>query len=190
MFRYNPVNLEIVSFVEELCFRVGKFANEKSIEIIFDTEFEERLVYFDPEHLERIILNILSNAIKFNKENGKIDVFITSKDGMIEIKVKDNGIGISKDDINNVFNRFKFINNRMTKISEGCGIGLYIAKSLSEMHNGDLIINSELGIGTEAIIKLPDIISNNKSKLNKVGSENIDYSQLDRMKIEFSDIYI
>ena len=58
------------------------------------------------------------------------------------------------------------------------------------MHNGDLIINSELGIGTEAIIKLPDIISNNKNKLNKVGSENIDYSQLDRMKIEFSDIYI
>ncbi|GAA0858291.1 MULTISPECIES: sensor histidine kinase [Clostridium] len=190
LFRYNPVNLEIVSFVEELCFRVGKFANEKSIEIIFDTEFEERLVYFDPEHLERIILNILSNAIKFNKENGKIDVLITSKDGMIEIKVNDTGIGISKDNLNNVFNRFKFINNRMTKISEGCGIGLYIAKALSKMHNGDLIINSELGVGTEAIIKLPDIISDNKSKLNKVGSENIDYSQLDRMKIEFSDIYI
>lgn len=190
LFRYNPVNLEIVSFVEELCFRVGKFANEKSIEIIFDTEFEERIVYFDPEHLERIILNILSNAIKFNKESGRIDVFVTSKEGMIEIKVKDNGIGISKDDINDVFNRFKFINNRMTKISEGCGIGLYIAKSLSEMHNGDLIINSELGVGTEAIIKLPDIISDNKNKLNKVGSENIDYSQFDRMKIEFSDIYI
>lgn len=190
LFRYNPANLEIVSFVEELCFRVGKFANEKSIEIIFDTEFEERLVYFDPEHLERIILNILSNAIKFNKENGKIDVLITSKDGMIEIKVNDTGIGISKDNLNNVFNRFKFINNRMTKISEGCGIGLYIAKALSKMHSGDLIINSELGVGTEAIIKLPDIISDNKSKLNKVGSENIDYSQLDRMKIEFSDIYI
>lgn len=190
LFRYNPANLEIVSFVEELCFRVGKFANEKSIEIIFDTEFEERLVYFDPEHLERIILNILSNAIKFNKENGKIDVFITSKDGMIEIKVNDTGIGISKDNLNNVFNRFKFINNRMTKISEGCGIGLYIAKALSKMHNGDLIINSELGVGTEAIIKLPDIIDDNKSKLNKVGSENIDYSQLDRMKIEFSDIYV
>lgn len=190
LFRYNPANLEIVSFVEELCFRVGKFANEKSIEIIFDTEFEEKLVYFDPEHLERIILNILSNAIKFNKENGKIDVFITSKDGMIEIKVNDTGIGISKDNLNNVFNRFKFINNRMTKISEGCGIGLYIAKALSKMHNGDLIINSELGVGTEAIIKLPDIIDDNKSKLNKVGSENIDYSQLDRMKIEFSDIYI
>lgn len=190
LFRYNPANLEIVSFVEELCFRVGKFANEKSIEIIFDTEFEEKLVYFDPEHLERIILNILSNAIKFNKENGKIDVFITSKDGMIEIKVNDTGIGISKDNLNNVFNRFKFINNRMTKISEGCGIGLYIAKALSKMHNGDLIINSELGVGTEAIIKLPDIIDDNKSKLNKVGSENIDYSQLDRMKIEFSDIYV
>lgn len=190
LFRYNPVNLEIVSFVEELCFRVGKFANEKSIEIIFDTEFEERLVYFDPEHLERIILNILSNAIKFNEENGRIDVFITSKDGMIEIRVKDNGIGISKDNINDLFNRFKFINNRMTKISEGCGIGLYIAKALSKMHNGDLIINSELGVGTEAIIKLPDIISDNKNKLNKIGSKNIDYSQLDRMKIEFSDIYI
>lgn len=190
LFRYNPANLEIVSFVEELCFRVGKFANEKSIEIIFDTEFEEKLLYFDPEHLERIILNILSNAIKFNKENGKIDVFITSKDGMIEIKVNDTGIGISKDNLNNVFNRFKFINNRMTKISEGCGIGLYIAKALSKMHNGDLIINSELGVGTEAIIKLPDIIDDNKSKLNKVGSENIDYSQLDRMKIEFSDIYV
>ena len=190
LFRYNPVNIEIVNFVEELCFRVGKFANEKSINIIFDTEFEEKLVYFDPEHMERIILNVFSNGIKFNNENGEIDVMVSERDGMIEISVKDNGVGISKDNLLNIFDRVKMVNSRMTKISEGCGIGLYIAKSLTKMHRGDLKIKSELGVGTEVIIKIPDIVREKKSLLNKECSMNIDYTQLDRMKIEFSDIYM
>ncbi|MDQ0148250.1 ATP-binding protein [Eubacterium multiforme] len=190
-FRYNPQNSEIVSFVEKICTKASDIAIKKSIEIIFDTEIEEKIVLFDLEHVERIILNILSNAIKFSKDLGKIEVYMCSKNSMIEIKIKDNGIGISKDKLEVLFDRFKMINNRMTKISEGCGIGLYIAKELAKLHGGDIEINSELGVGTEVIIKLLDNLGEQADlECAATAINNIDYSGTDRMKIEFSDIYL
>ncbi len=192
-FRYNPAMSDIVSFVENICERVIAFGLENSIDIIFDTEIEEKLAFFDKEHMERIILNILSNAIKFNSSKGKIEVYLCSKNKMIEIRIKDNGVGISKDNLEVIFDRFKMINNRMTKISEGCGIGLYIAKSLAKMHGGNIEIDSVLGIGTEVRVTIPDI-ENNMDKVCECAMtrrvDNVDYVQLDKMKIEFSDIYV
>lgn len=190
-FRYNPKFIEIVSFIEEICIKASKIAIKKSIEIIFDTQIEEKIILCDLEHMERVILNILSNAIKFSENPGKIEVYIFSKNGMLEIKIKDNGIGISKDNLEFVFDRFKIINNRMTKISEGFGIGLYIAKKLAIINKGDIEISSELGVGTEVIVKIPDILDENynlECALTEIN--NIDYLGVDRMKIEFSDIYL
>lgn len=193
LFRYNPIITDIVSFVENICEKAREFGLKNSIKIIFDTEIEEKLAFFDREHMERIILNILSNGIKFNSSKGKIEVYLCSRNKMIEIRIKDNGVGISKDNLDVIFDRFKMINNRMTKISEGCGIGLYITKSLAKMHGGDIKIDSVLGVGTEVVVTIPDI-EDNIDKVYKSTmlrrSDNIDYVQLDNMKIEFSDIYV
>lgn len=192
-FRYNPIMTDIVGFVESICERANDFGFTKSIEIIFDTEIEEKLAFFDKEHMERIILNILSNAIKFSSSKGKIEVYLCCNNNMLEIRIKDNGVGISKDNLEVIFDRFKMINNRMTKISEGCGIGLYIAKSLAKMHGGDIQIYSILGVGTEVVVSIPYIEDNmhgvSECAMTRMGS-NVDYVQLDRMKVEFSDIYI
>ena len=188
-FNVNIKNHDIVSCVEDITMSICNFAEKNKISITFDTEEEEKIIAFDFNHLERILLNVLSNAIKFNRENGNIDVYISFDDKYANISIKDTGIGIQKDKIDLLFHRFKKINNRLTKVNEGSGIGLYIAKELVKINGGDMIVNSELGEGTEFIIKLP---------IKKIESEVLDeialtYCEIENReelyKVELSDIY-
>lgn len=182
-------NYEIVSFIEDLISSICEFAKKNEISIVFDTEEEEKIVAFDMDHMERIILNLLSNAIKFNKENGKIMVNLTFDDEYANISIKDSGIGIPKDKIESLFDRFKIINNRLTKINEGSGMGLFIVKELVLLHNGKIEVKSELGEGSEFIIKIPLDQLNNESFND---ADLIFYhndKKIERYKIELSDIY-
>ena len=88
-----------------------------------------------------------------------------------------------------LFHRFKKINNRLTKVNEGSGIGLYIAKELVKINGGDMIVNSELGEGTEFIIKLP--IKKNESKvLDEIALTSCEIENREELyKVELSDIY-
>lgn len=184
---YNPQNQDIVSFVENICDSVVEFSKSQNIELIFDTDEEEKVVSFDSDKMERIILNLLSNAIKYNKENGKIDVGIKCNLEYIDISVKDTGVGIPNDKINDVFEKFKQVDNRLTKISEGSGIGLSIVKSLVELHGGVINVNSEVGVGTEFEVKIPNQIILKDSAINSIKNESVDMDK--KIQIEFSDIY-
>ena len=184
---YNPQNQDIISFVENICDSVVEFSKSQSIELIFDTDQEEKIVSFDSDKMERVILNLLSNAIKYNKENGQIDVGIRCNPEHIDISVKDTGVGIPKDKINDVFEKFKQVDNRLTKISEGSGIGLSIVKSLVELHDGTINVNSEVGVGTEFEVKIPNQIVLQDSSKNSIQNESIDMDK--KIQIEFSDIY-
>ena len=188
-FNVNIKNHDIVSCVEDITMSICNFAEKNKISITFDTEEEEKIIAFDFNHLERILLNVLSNAIKFNRENGNIDVYISFDDKYANISIKDTGIGIQKDKIDLLFYRFKKINNRLTKVNEGSGIGLYIAKELVKINGGDMIVNSELGEGTEFIIKLP--IKKNESKvLDEIALTSCEIENREELyKVELSDIY-
>ncbi|HHQ4188889.1 TPA: PAS domain-containing sensor histidine kinase [Clostridium perfringens] len=188
-FNVNIKNHDIVSCVEDITMSICNFAEKNKISITFDTEEEEKIIDFDFNHLERILLNVLSNAIKFNRENGNIDVYISFDDKYANISIKDTGIGIQKDKIDLLFHRFKKINNRLTKVNEGSGIGLYIAKELVKINGGDMIVNSELGEGTEFIIKLP--IKKNESKvLDEIALTSCEIENREELyKVELSDIY-
>ena len=118
-FNVNIKNHDIVSCVEDITMSICGFAEKNKISITFDTEEEEKIIAFDLNHLERILLNILSNAIKFNRENGNIDVYMSFDERYANISIKDTGIGIQKDKIDLLFHRFKKINNRLTKVNEG-----------------------------------------------------------------------
>ena len=183
-FTYRPQNYDIVSFVENICMAASDFVKVNNMNIVFDTDEEEKIISFDLDNMERIILNLLSNAIKYGSDNGKIEVTINcTKD--VRISVKDNGIGIPKDKQNRVFERFGQVKNKMHTEWEGSGIGLFLVKSLVELNGGEIILNSELGQGSEFIIVLPDKIENNEiTKLTEFKNK------LDTMNIEFSDIYI
>ena len=186
---YCSTNYDIVKYIKNICDSVAEFAKEKDIEIIFNSEIEEKIISFDLDKMERIILNLLSNAIKYNVLGGKIEVFISSSEEFIEIYVKDTGIGIQEDKLPYVFERFKQVHNRLTKVSEGSGIGLCLVKSLVEMHGGTIKVKSNLGEGTQFIVKLPNIIINEIKETMVNRNQIQSNSRVERIQIEFSDIY-
>ncbi|GKZ02309.1 two-component sensor histidine kinase [Paraclostridium bifermentans] len=184
-FSYNPKNKDIVSYVENICLSLSEFVKSNNLSIIFDTDVEEKLISFDPDNMERIVLNLISNAIKFNKPGGKIEVSISCKED-IEISVKDSGIGIPEDKIDKIFERFEQVKNNSKR--EGSGIGLNLVKSLVEMNNGSIKVKSDLGKGSKFTIVLPNTLLKNSTNHSY---ENSDYiNNENQISVEFSDICI
>jgi signal transduction histidine kinase len=187
-FDFKPQSYDLIFFVESICQSIVEFAKTKNIEVIFDTEIEEKVILFDLDKMERIILNILSNAIKFSNDGDKIEIFIKEVNDMIEIKISDSGIGIPKDKIGCIFDRFKQVDNHHVRKGEGSGIGLYLVKSLVDMHNGDISVESELGKGTTFTINIPIKYELEDDSLIII-DKNIQDSHIEKIKVEFSDIY-
>ena len=124
-------------------------------------------VYADRSGIERVIINILTNAIKYTKDGGNIKVYVGFVYNDAYIKIIDNGIGISKEDLNRIFDRFYRVDKsrvRETGISGGSGLGLSIAKEIIDQNKGRIDIKSELGKGTEVLIRIPTKISVDKYK--------------------------
>lgn len=185
-FKHNPINHDIINFVEDICLSVSEFVEYNELSIVFDTQIEEKIIGFDLDNMERIILNLISNAIKFNKPKGKIEVSISYNTDVI-ISVKDSGIGIPQDKVDSVFGRFEQVKSKIKKEREGSGIGLSLVKSLVEMHNGTISLNSKLNEGSEFIITLPDVLVDAQD--NKDSKNLYNFNNIQSMNIEFSDIY-
>ncbi|NFA82973.1 PAS domain-containing sensor histidine kinase [Clostridium botulinum] len=182
----NIVNCNIVNLVEEITLSVVYYAESKNINIIFDTDVEEKIMAVDPDKIERIVLNLLSNAIKFTGGGGNIYVTVKDFEDNIIISVKDTGIGIPEDKIENIFDRFVQVDKTLRRNKEGSGIGLYLVKSFVNMHEGTINIQSEIGKGSEFIINIP--IKLVKEDLEK--ENNVFYSpSKEYVDMEFADIY-
>ena len=182
------VNCEIVSLVEDITLSIIPYVESKNINIVFDTYIEELEIRCDPESIERVILNLLSNAIKFTNNNGNISVIVESDDKYVFIRVKDDGIGISKDIREDIFNRFVQEDKSLNRKNEGSGIGLSLVKSLVELHDGEVYLE-EVSEGSEFVVKLPNIKINeevnNHNRVMDVESKPL----VQKINIEFSDIY-
>ncbi len=177
-------NYEIISLIENITLSVAKLAENKGINLIFDTEIEEKIIACDGLKIERVIMNLLSNAIKFTKENGNIEVYIYEYDRYLVISVKDSGIGIPEEKIVNIFERFNMAEGNQNCNAYGSGIGLFIVKNIVEKHNGNIEVNSKLHEGTEFLIKIPDsIIENLEPIYYSVSDDNENI-----INVEFTDI--
>ncbi len=182
--KLNLVNYNIVNLIEEITLSVTSYAESKGINIIFDTNVEEKIIAVDTDKIERIILNLLSNSIKFTNAGGNIFVNVKDCGENVYVHVKDTGVGIPSDKLESIFERFFQVDKTLKKNKEGTGIGLHLVKSFVEMHNGTVTIKSELGKGTEFIIKLPAVVCEKQVK-----SKNIIYeANIERINMEFSDI--
>ncbi|WP_298845862.1 sensor histidine kinase [Clostridium sp.] len=177
-------NGDIVSLLEDITMSIISLAENKGIEIIFDTNVEEKLMAFDGDKIERIILNLLSNALKFTDRGGQIYVTVSDKVDNIEISVRDTGIGIREDKKEMIFGRFMQVDKTLKRNNEGTGIGLSLVKSFVELHEGKIILKSQPNIGSEFIIILPVKQVDNSLDIKEI-KKNID----DRINIELSDIY-
>lgn len=180
---FNLKCVNIVAIVEDITISVVNFAKSKNTNIIFDTEEEELYCDIDVEQLERIILNILSNAIKYNKVNGNIDVVVKDKNEEVHIEVSDTGVGIPKDKVDIIFDRFERFDNKNAAIKEGSGIGLSIVKKLVDALGGKIEIKSEVDKGTT--VRLIFKKSNSQNNLEQI----YDMQHLEeKVNLEMSDI--
>lgn len=184
--KLNLSNHNIVNIVEEITLSVAEYIENKGVILIFDTDVEERIMAVDPDKIERIMLNLLSNAIKFTNPKDKILVSMTNREDWIVISVKDTGIGIPEDKLKVIFERFGQVENTLKRNKEGSGIGLALVKSLVDLHQGKISIKSILGKGSEFIIELPTklVASENQNNMS-----NLCEDKVERISIEFSDIY-
>jgi two-component system cell cycle sensor histidine kinase PleC len=133
---------------------VSTRAGEKHLNLTVEIE-PGLVVNADRRALKQIALNLLSNAVKFTPEGGAVTVYGRERGGMVTIAIKDNGIGIPKIALRKLGRPFEQVESQLTKKYQGSGLGLAIAKSLVELHGGDMRIRSTLGVGTIVIVRLP-----------------------------------
>ncbi|MBU3113027.1 sensor histidine kinase [Clostridium lacusfryxellense] len=187
---YEPIFSiqNIVDVIERISLSVSDYAKQKNINLTFNSDVKEKLIICDIDMIERIMLNLISNAIKFT--NDSIDINIYNTDLTVLIAVKDNGIGIEKDNQNIIFERYKQVSKLLTRETEGSGIGLALTKSLVEMLGGNIIVRSEYGNGSEFIIEFPvKQHTIDTFILSNVNDDNDDDRFTQKMNVEFSDIY-
>ncbi len=185
-FKLNLSNNNIVKVVEEIVMSVTTFTESKGLSIIFDTDIEEKIIACDTEKIERIVLNLISNAIKFSDEGDEILVDIKDKKEFIEISVKDNGIGIEDKYLEMIFDRFKQVDKSLSRNTEGTGVGLSLVKSIVELHGGSIIAESEFGKGSKFTVMIPSgkVLKENKIYSSKVRNED------EIIRVELSDIFM
>ena len=109
----------------------------------------------DKDGIERVVLNIMTNSIKYTKDGGNIKIYVGFVYNDAYIKIIDNGIGIPEEDLNRIFERFYRVDKARTREMGGTGLGLSIAKEILDQNNGSIDIKSEKGKGTEVVIRIP-----------------------------------
>ncbi|MRZ79835.1 hypothetical protein GKD14_14860 [Paeniclostridium sordellii] len=182
----NIVNCDIVKLVEAITMSVIIYARQKDINIIFDTDVEELIIKCDPEMIERAVLNLISNSIKFTKPNGNIFVSIYVNKEWVQIIFEDDGVGIPIHMQDLVFERFVQADKSLNRMNEGSGIGLSIVKSIIELNEGEIYLESDGENGTEFEILLP----NKKLLGDDLIDKEIEYTiDMQKIELELSDIY-
>lgn len=150
----NLVLDNIVEFIEDYINSLSTYINNKGINVLFDTNEEEVYVYFDKEMMQRVILNLVANSLKFTEENGTVFINIKDLDNKVLIEVGDTGIGMSKEFIKKAFNKYEMEERGKNNNSTGFGVGLFVVYNLIKAQNGDIEIISDIGKGTIFIITL------------------------------------
>jgi signal transduction histidine kinase/ligand-binding sensor domain-containing protein/DNA-binding response OmpR family regulator len=161
--KLNASKDNIIEFLRDVCSSFTDIANQNHISFLFNSDIEFLTVNFDHDKIERVLFNLLSNAFKFTPSGGHISVLLSLLDEelpandqkILEIKVIDSGIGIPKEKLEKVFDRFFQDNLPESLLNQGSGIGLSITREFVKMHGGEIIVESEPCNGSCFIILLP-----------------------------------
>ena len=156
----NPQQDDIVLFVKNLFYAFESLAKQKNISLYFFSKPGQIQMVYDREKMEKIMVNLISNAIKFTDEGGEITLKIrTDQTDFIKVSLEDNGIGIAENQLPFIFDRFYQADNSDTKRYEGTGVGLALAKEFVELHKGSIKVKSGTGDlkkrGTTFVLKFP-----------------------------------
>ncbi len=146
----------LVPFLKDIFLSFHEMATQQQITFHFDYAKEELPLWFDGNQLQKVFYNLISNAFKYTKENGTIELVIEEEGEIVTIKVIDNGIGLSSSDAKRIFDRFYQAENGMQSSASnpGTGIGLALSQNIVELHHGEISVQSELGYGTIFMVRL------------------------------------
>ena len=153
----NKVKLNIDDLVKQVVENMQYVAKEKMHTLKCIVNMVPPPVYVDKDAISQVIINILSNSIKYTADGGEITVYIGTAGGKVYMKFVDNGMGIPEKDLRRIFERFYRVDKARSRQMGGTGLGLSIVKEIVEEHEGTIEIKSEVGIGTEVIVTLPAI---------------------------------
>jgi signal transduction histidine kinase len=184
--RYDMVD------VAEICDRVvaafGPYAAQLHLEIEWNHPMWQCHWCGDPSHLERALINLLSNACKFSREGGRIRISVEADGQDFVVSVEDQGIGIAEKDLGRVFKRFEQVESAPNRRFEGSGIGLAIVQELTQFYGGSVAVKSELGKGSTFTIKMPGASKDDADAPGEISnlelamkSEETISAELDRM---------
>ncbi len=141
--------------INEVKMMINPLSSKKNISVTVTLDQDINCINADRTKFKQILYNLLSNAIKFTDKKGSVTVHGKKVDGMMEICVKDNGIGILADDQKELFQPFKQLDPHLNSDFEGTGLGLALVKKFLEMHDGDIRVESELGVGSTFTFVIP-----------------------------------
>ena len=178
-------NVDFVDLITKIYNSIAPFVEQKGLKTIFTSNIDKIVMAVDEEKIERIIFNLISNALKYNRDNGMIEIIINQDNNFVYISVKDTGIGIPNDKLDIIFERFLQVNSSLSRPREGAGIGLSLCKAIAQLHNGDISVESKLNEGSIFTLKLPIEQISNK---NDFEAEKVSLNG-DLANIELSDIY-
>ena len=164
--KLNPVQADLVAFINEAAESFQDLSDRKKITLKVESDIDSVPTSFDPDKMERIVFNLLSNAFKFTEEGGAINVkmsFVngnkTVQNGIFSLTVSDTGIGIPADIQDRIFDCFFMNNSGSAILNQGSGIGLSIVKEFILLHGGEITVKSELTHGSTFYITLPVVIA-------------------------------
>lgn len=195
--KVNNHCVDIVYVLRAIVNSVQVHGKQKNINLNFATDLIEKEIYIDEEKVERIVLNLLANALKFTSSGKNITVLLSVKEhknqDYISIIVKDEGIGIPVDKHKIIFNSFGQADTSLSRQAEGTGLGLYLVKLLLNVLQGEISLVSTIGKGSTFTVLLPAVKPSSAYKKNGCSINNQLISGDERIvqvvSIEFSDIY-
>ena len=152
--KLNLKNENLTQLIKNIIYNNESYALDKNIRIKY--ELEDVNANIDKEKISQVIINLISNAIRYTNLNGEILIKLYKKSDFIKIIVKDNGIGIPEESLDYIFERFYRVDKSRCRNTGGTGVGLTICKSIVDLHKGKIEVKSKLNEGSEFIITLPN----------------------------------
>lgn len=146
---------DYIDLLNKAMLKLKVTADQKQHEFLFETTVEKMVGYFDYDRIEQVVLNVISNAIKYTPESGKVTVALREEDQYAVIEIADTGLGIPSADIPFVFDRFYRVDKARSREMGGTGLGLSIAREIVEGHGGEIDVQSVVDVGTTMTIYLP-----------------------------------
>lgn len=153
--RLELASIDLRGLIDELRENMEPLAREKGLQMEEDLPEDLPPVEADRTKLRRILVNLVSNAIKFTSKGGRVSVRAARTDGRIHISVSDTGVGIAPEDVKRLFDKYEQARSRATRGEKGTGLGLYITKQLVELHGGEIKVESEVGKGSTFSFTIP-----------------------------------